>query len=171
MVTSVSQRVNFLVRVWGSFLDEILTKTLWYVHALYCKISWKFKNTVFWDMTPHILVGYQCFGRMYCIHLQSQNKKFWEELIAYFPWYDTGHIENDTSNNSSIVTCVFVTAVTFLPSRCLATIGRFLPSRWLATIGGIHTHTQTATWSHKPTLFFQNKDSRLRSKPSKQTAN
>jgi hypothetical protein len=29
--------------------------------------------------------------------------------------------------------------------------------------GGIHrhTHTQTARWSHKPTLFFQNKESRL----------
>jgi hypothetical protein len=27
------------------------------------------------------------------------DKKFWEELIAYFPWYDTGHIENDASNN------------------------------------------------------------------------
>jgi hypothetical protein len=22
-----------------------------------------------------------------------QNKKFWEELIAYFPWHDMGHIE------------------------------------------------------------------------------
>jgi hypothetical protein len=31
------------------------------------------------------------------------NEKFWEELIAYFPWYDTGHIKNDASNNSSIV--------------------------------------------------------------------
>jgi hypothetical protein len=51
------------------------------------------------------------------------NKKFWEELIAYFSWYETGHIENEASNNSSIVACVFVTAVTFLPSRCLATIG------------------------------------------------
>jgi hypothetical protein len=30
------------------------------------------------------------------------NKKFWEELIAYFPWYDTNRIENDASNNSSI---------------------------------------------------------------------
>jgi hypothetical protein len=32
----------------------------------------------------------------------------------------------------------------------------FLPSRCLATIGGIHrhTHTQTATWSNKPTLFL-----------------
>jgi uncharacterized membrane protein YozB (DUF420 family) len=29
-------------------------------------------------------------------------------------------IENNTSNNSSIVACVFVAAVTFLPSRCLA---------------------------------------------------
>jgi hypothetical protein len=51
------------------------------------------------------------------------NKKFWKEIIAYFPWYDTGHIENDESSNSSIVACVFVTAVTFLPSRCLGTIG------------------------------------------------
>jgi hypothetical protein len=89
----------------------------------------------------------------------KRNKKFWEELIAYFPWYDTGHIENDASNNSSIVAGVFVTAVTFLPSRCPATIRGFLPTRYLATIGEIHT--QTATWSHRPTLFLQNKESRL----------
>jgi hypothetical protein len=65
--------------------------------------------------------------------LSSQsNKKFWEELIVYFPWYDTDHIENDVSNNSSIVACVFVTMVTFLPSRCLAMIGGFLPN-WAIT--------------------------------------
>jgi hypothetical protein len=40
------------------------------------------------------------------------NKMFWEELIAY-----------EAHNNSSIVSCVFIVAVTFLPSRCLATIG------------------------------------------------
>jgi hypothetical protein len=34
-------------------------------------------------------------------------------------------IENDASNISSIVACVFVAAVTFLPSRCLATIGGY----------------------------------------------
>jgi hypothetical protein len=65
----------------------------------------------------------------------DENKEFWEELIAYFPWYDTGHIENDSSNNSVIVACVFVTAVTFLPSRYLATIGGFSLSRCLAVIG------------------------------------
>jgi hypothetical protein len=32
-------------------------------------------------------------------------------------------IENDASNNYSIVARVFVAAVTFSPSRCLATIG------------------------------------------------
>jgi hypothetical protein len=91
------------------------------------------------------------------------NKKFWEELIPYFLWYDTGHIENDASNNSSIVACVFVTAVKFLlsrylatiggflPSRCLATIGRFLPSRCLATIRGIHRHT------HRVNILLWNK--------------
>jgi hypothetical protein len=82
-------------------------------------------------------------------------KKFWQELIAYFPSYDTGHIENDASNKSSIVACVFVAAVTFLLNRCLATIGGFLPSRCLATIGGstdtpthTHTHTHTPTHTH-----------------------
>jgi hypothetical protein len=100
-------------------------------------------------------------------------KKFWEELFTYFPWYDTGHIENDATKNSSTVACVFVTAVTFLPSRCLAMMRGFLPSRCLATITGFlacrclatiwgiqththtHTHTHTVTWSHKPTLFFK----------------
>jgi hypothetical protein len=37
-----------------------------------------------------------------------KNKNFWGKLIAYFPYYVTDRIENDTSNNSSIVACVFV---------------------------------------------------------------
>jgi hypothetical protein len=52
-----------------------------------------------------------------------------------------------SSNNSSIVECIFVNAVTFLTSRCLATIGEFLPSRCLVTMGGYtdtHTHTKAA---------------------------
>jgi hypothetical protein len=69
---------------------------------------------------------------------------FWEELIAYFPWYDTGHIEKDTTNNYAIVACVFVSAVTFLPSRCLAKIGGFLPSRSLTTRG--YTYRRTDWW-------------------------
>jgi hypothetical protein len=123
---------------------------------------------------------------------ENINKKFWEELIAYFSWYDIGHIENDASNNSSIVVGVFITAVTFLPSRCLAMIGgctyrhtdwwegffnwsvemgsgaviKFYKD-WLrhskVNGGDTQTHTQTATWSHKLTLFFQNKESRLKS--------
>jgi hypothetical protein len=70
-------------------------------------------------------------------------KKFWEELIAYFPLYVTDHIENYASNNSSIVAFVLVIAVTFLPSRCLATRGGyfyrqqdFLSSGCLAMIRG-----------------------------------
>jgi hypothetical protein len=107
----------------------------------------------------------------------SKNKKFWEELFVYFRWYDTDHIENDASNNSSIVACVFVTAPTFLLNRFLATIweiftkplpsndkGNCLPSRCVGTIGrgDTQTHTQTAKWSHKPILFFQNKKSRVK---------
>jgi hypothetical protein len=60
------------------------------------------------------LAGYECwFTDTYL-----KNKKLWEELIAYLPTYDT-----DASNNSYIVSCAFVAAVTFLPSRCLAMIG------------------------------------------------
>jgi hypothetical protein len=88
------------------------------------------------------------------------NKELWEEPIAYFPWYDTSHIENDASNNSSIVVCIFVTAVTFLPGRCLATMEGFLPGCCLATTGGytdIHTHIlvhKHARARAKHSLFF-----------------
>jgi hypothetical protein len=101
-----------------------------------------------------------CFFK-YCYLLIRQalkyNKKFLEELIAYFPWYDTDHNEIDASNNSSIVACLFVTRVTLLPSRCLATIGGFLPSRCqamigeflpsccVATMGGIHIQAHRLT--------------------------
>jgi hypothetical protein len=43
------------------------------------------------------------------------NKKFWEELIAYFSshyilniLYNTNRIENTASSSSSVVACVFV---------------------------------------------------------------
>jgi hypothetical protein len=36
----------------------------------------------------------------------TKDKKFWKELIADIPCYDTGHIENYVSNNSSIVACI-----------------------------------------------------------------
>jgi hypothetical protein len=58
----------------------------------------------------------------------TKKKKFWKELIAYFPRYDTDRTENDVFNDF-IFACVFVTAVTFLPSRCTATIRGFLPNR------------------------------------------
>jgi hypothetical protein len=73
---------------------------------------------------------------------QIKNKKFWEELIPYFPSYDTGHIENNASNNSSIVAPVFVNAVTFLPSHCLATIGGIFTEPLPSNDRGIHIQTQ-----------------------------
>jgi hypothetical protein len=27
--------------------------------------------------------------------MTEDNKKFWEDLIAYFPWYDADHTDND----------------------------------------------------------------------------
>jgi hypothetical protein len=58
-----------------------------------------------------------------------ENKRFWEELTAYFPWYDMDNIENKTIDISYIVVCEFVAAVIFLASR------------FLATIRGIHIRT------------------------------
>jgi hypothetical protein len=96
-----------------------------------------------WSLRFFYLCGSQCSGSLdhiFCADLKNvvnflpvrndflqimRSDKFWEELIVYFPWYDTGHIENDASNDSSIVACVFVPPVRFLPSRCLATIRGF----------------------------------------------
>jgi hypothetical protein len=52
---------------------------------------------------------------LYFLHILFY-KNFWEKLIAYFPLI---------RHNSPIAACVFVAAVTFLPNRCLATIGGF----------------------------------------------
>jgi hypothetical protein len=52
-------------------------------------------------------------------------KPFWEEVIPYFLSYDTGRIENEASNNSSTVACVFGATVTISPRRFLATIGGY----------------------------------------------
>jgi hypothetical protein len=52
-------------------------------------------------------------------------------------------MQNDASNNFSIVASVFVVAVKFLPSLSLEMIGGFLPIRCLATTGDTYTDTQT----------------------------
>jgi hypothetical protein len=72
-----------------------------------------------------------------------ENKKFWEEVIDYVPWYDTEHIQDDVSKNSYTVACVFVAVVTFIPCRCIAAIGKFLSSRCLATTGDTYIDTPT----------------------------
>jgi hypothetical protein len=53
----------------------------------------------------------------------STRGKLWEERIAYFHRHYKDRVENDSSNNFSVVACVFVALVTFLPSRCLTAIG------------------------------------------------
>jgi hypothetical protein len=45
-------------------------------------------------------------------HTLEFKQEFLEDLIVYFPGYYMDHIENNASNNSSIVACVFVVAVT-----------------------------------------------------------
>jgi hypothetical protein len=59
------------------------------------------------------------------VRLFVSKEQFWEELIAYFHWYDIDRIENDGYHKSSTVACVFFAAVTLLQSRCLATIGKY----------------------------------------------
>jgi hypothetical protein len=57
------------------------------------------------------------------IRTRLRRGKFWEELIVYFHRHDKDRVENHSSNITSIVACVFIAVVTFLPSRCLAAIG------------------------------------------------
>jgi hypothetical protein len=66
----------------------------------------------------------ECIGWFIYI-VVLMNKKFLKELIAYYLWYYTDRRENDAPNNSSTIACV-----TFLSSRCLATI-----------VGYIYRHT------------------------------
>jgi hypothetical protein len=117
------------------------------------------------------------------------SKKFWEERIAYFPWYDTERIENDTSHNSSIVPCIrcrgddfteqlpsnrmkdthtntdwrkgFMKYVVEMGSGAIIYISSFIKIGLdiRSWWGG---HTQTALWPHTPTFIYQNKESRLK---------
>jgi hypothetical protein len=52
----------------------------------------------------------------------KRNKKFSEELMAYFPFDTTRATLKTTRPTILLFLRVFVTAETFLPSRCLATI-------------------------------------------------
>jgi hypothetical protein len=65
----------------------------------------------------------------------SKNKKFWEELVTYFPLIQ--HEPHGTFNNSSTAACGFNVMETCLSSRCLKM------RHCLATIGR-DTHTDTA---------------------------
>jgi hypothetical protein len=69
------------------------------------------------------------------------NKQVLGRTNYLLPSYVTDRIDNDASNNSAIVSYVFVAAVTFLLGRCLAKIGGLLASRCLPTIEGIHIQT------------------------------
>jgi hypothetical protein len=88
---------------------------------------------------------------------KRKKKKFWEELIAYFPWYDTGHIENDASNNS----CVCICYRGNVPAESLHSNDKVIFTEPLPSNNkGIHGHTH----AHIQQLsFFQNKESRLKS--------
>jgi hypothetical protein len=76
-----------------------------------------------------------------------------------------GNTENYASNNSSIVACVFVTVVTFLPSRCLATIRGFSPTRSLATIRGYSARFNqvSASLDFATIIIYRARSSALRS--------
>jgi hypothetical protein len=80
-------------------------------------------------VTAETFLPSRCLATMGGIFIESLPSNDGE---IHFPWYDMGRIENDASNNSSAVACAFVTTVTFLPSRCLATVRRFLPNRAVA---------------------------------------
>jgi hypothetical protein len=89
----------------------------------------------------------------------------WEEIIAYIPWYDTDRIENDASNNSSIVVYIRYrgnVSTVLLPSNDRGIFNG--PSCYIATIGGIHTDKETdgkdllfrpLRWAEMPWYTYQ----------------
>jgi hypothetical protein len=87
----------------------------------------------------------QVIYNYFSTHYNVYNKKFWEELIAYFPWYDTDRIENDASKNSSIACVRYRGNVSTdpLPSTDRGTFTE--PSRHLATIRG-YAYRHTDWW-------------------------
>jgi hypothetical protein len=75
------------------------------------------------------------------------NKKFWEELIAYFSSLHNEYLirygphKNTASSSSSVVACVFIATGTCLRNRCLATLCG-------------HRHTDSKVISSAPFYFF-----------------
>jgi hypothetical protein len=64
------------------------------------------------------------FFRILYSHRRENAKSY--NLSPGFLWYYTNRIENYVSNNSSIVTFVFIAAVTFLASRFLTNVWRYI---------------------------------------------
>lgn len=82
---------------------------------------------------------------------QKFNNKFYEELIIYF-LYNTDSIEEDASNNSSIVSCVFFARVMFLYSRCLATMGVHIQTNWWEGLCKYAAETDSGTIIYIPSF-------------------
>jgi hypothetical protein len=55
------------------------------------------------------------------LHGFSINKKFWEELMAYFPLIRDGPYRKRRPQTILLMLRVFVATGTCIPSRCLAT--------------------------------------------------
>jgi hypothetical protein len=93
--------------------------------------------------------------------IYNYNKKFWEEMIAYFPLIIHGPHVKYRVQNSSFDVRVFIAAVTCLPSRCLAkavSSASTIPA--FKRCEGTQTHRQQDDLISF--LFFQNKESSLK---------
>jgi hypothetical protein len=78
----------------------------------------------------------------------KSGKNYWPTFL----WYDTDHTENDASDNSSIVACVFIATGTCLPSRCLVTMKGYTYR---------HRHTGLTTDEILEMLFSLRSDPKL----------
>lgn len=107
--------------------------------------------TLFFDLEARTYIVREY--RKTCLY---ENKKFWEELNACFPWYDMDRTGSNAPNNSSIVAAVVIAAVRFFPSRCLATI-RDAHVGTHMLLGGIYEvpHWDGFTCHDRPTKFHK----------------
>jgi hypothetical protein len=72
-----------------------------------------------------VTCNFQVHHQNRILNLQYRNKKFWEEVIACFPFVKRGpRRKKNVSNNYSADACIFVDTITYLPSRCLTKMGQ-----------------------------------------------
>jgi hypothetical protein len=122
---------------WGLFFNEKkgLTTTA-------CLLHWCWPSPAQWFFVEaHGLITiFYCLSAIAAFRPLSSLRITNRLLSIHFIlriWYDTDHIQNIASNNSSIIACVFIAAGTSLPSRLHATAASYQSQSYVTIDGSV----------------------------------